>query len=52
MKVLGILAMVDDGELDWKVITIAASDPLASKLNDVSDVDEHCPHVINGNTTE
>ncbi len=47
---LGILAMVDDGELDWKVITIAASDALAPKLNDVSDVDEHCPHVINGDT--
>lgn len=40
--------MVDDGELDWKVITIDASDPLAEKLNDVSDVDKHCPGVISG----
>lgn len=40
--------MIDDGELDWKVITIDASDPLAEKLNDVADVDMHCPGVISG----
>ncbi len=31
--------MIDDGELDWKVIAIRADDPLAEKLNDVEDVE-------------
>lgn len=33
MKVLGILAMIDEGEMDWKVIAINAEDPDAKKLN-------------------
>lgn len=33
MKVLGILAMIDEGEMDWKVIAINAEDPEAKKLN-------------------
>ena len=41
VKPLGVYAMIDDGELDWKVIAIATSDPLADKLNDVEDV-ERC----------
>ncbi|KAL3926100.1 MAG: hypothetical protein SGPRY_003462, partial [Prymnesium sp.] len=35
VKVLGCLAMIDDEETDWKVICIAADDPLATQLNDV-----------------
>ena len=35
----GVYAMIDDGELDWKVICIRADDPLAAKLNDVEDVE-------------
>lgn len=34
-QVLGCLAMIDDEETDWKVICIAADDPLATQLNDV-----------------
>lgn len=33
MKVLGILAMIDEGEMDWKVIAINVKDPDAKKLN-------------------
>lgn len=33
VKVLGILAMIDEGEMDWKVIAINAEDPDAKKLN-------------------
>ena len=29
VKVLGVLAMIDSGETDWKVIVISAEDPLA-----------------------
>merc|ERR1712190_716615 len=32
VKVLGTLAMIDDGELDWKVIAIRKADPLAGEL--------------------
>lgn len=33
VKVLGILAMIDEGEMDWKVIAINVKDPDANKLN-------------------
>jgi inorganic pyrophosphatase len=40
VKALGVLAMIDDGELDWKVLAIAADDPMAGSMNDMSDVPE------------
>ena len=33
VKVLGILALIDGDEMDWKVVTIAVDDPLAASLN-------------------
>lgn len=33
MKVLGILAMIDEGETDWKVIAINVEDPEANEMN-------------------
>lgn len=48
VKPLGVLAMIDDGELDWKVIAISVNDPLASSLSDISDVEEKCPGVVAG----
>ncbi|CAJ1439859.1 unnamed protein product [Effrenium voratum] len=48
VKVLGVLAMIDDGELDWKVIGIRVADKLASELNDIDDVEAKCPGVISG----
>uniref|UniRef100_A0AAR2LUI1 inorganic diphosphatase n=1 Tax=Pygocentrus nattereri TaxID=42514 RepID=A0AAR2LUI1_PYGNA len=38
VKVLGVLAMIDEGETDWKVIAINVDDPEAKDLNDISDV--------------
>ena len=35
----GVYAMIDDGELDWKVIAINAEDPKAALVNDVEDVE-------------
>ena len=32
-KVLGILCMIDEGEADWKVVTIDAEDKWAPFLN-------------------
>ncbi len=37
--------MIDDGELDWKIIAISTADPLADKLNDVEDV-ERCARAV------
>merc|ERR1719428_1395211 len=48
VKVLGVLAMIDDGELDWKVIAIRTEDQLAKDLNDIEDVEKKCPGVISG----
>ena len=46
VKVLGCLAMIDDGETDWKVICIATDDVLAPKLNDIDDVERLMPGTI------
>jgi nucleosome-remodeling factor subunit len=43
VKVLGILAMLDEGETDWKVIAIDVRDPLAANLNSVKDIEKHMP---------
>ena len=36
VKVLGVLAMIDDGELDWKVVAIKGDDELASRYESPS----------------
>ncbi|TNN61940.1 Inorganic pyrophosphatase 2, mitochondrial [Liparis tanakae] len=43
VKVLGILAMIDEGEMDWKVIAINAEDPDAKNLNSIEDVRKSRP---------
>ena len=40
--------MIDDGELDWKVLAINEADEMASKLNDVTDIETHMPGVVSG----
>ena len=40
--------MIDSGELDWKVVGIAVSDPLFDVLNDVEDIEKELPHTIAG----
>merc|ERR1719326_2496133 len=40
--------MIDDGELDWKVIAIDTTDELASQLNDIDDVETKMPGVVSG----
>jgi inorganic pyrophosphatase len=46
VKVLGIMALLDEGETDWKVIVVDVNDPLAAKLNDIEDVERHLPGLI------
>ncbi|KAK2077229.1 hypothetical protein QBZ16_004863 [Prototheca wickerhamii] len=43
VKILGAFALLDQTELDWKVIAIAAEDPLAEEVNDILDVDRVMP---------
>jgi inorganic pyrophosphatase len=46
VKVLGVMALLDEGETDWKVIVIDVNDPLAPKLNDIEDVERHLPGLL------
>ncbi|KAK7069258.1 Inorganic pyrophosphatase [Halocaridina rubra] len=43
VKILGTLALIDEGETDWKLIAIDVNDPLAPQLSDISDVEKHMP---------
>ncbi|XP_014796627.1 PREDICTED: inorganic pyrophosphatase 2, mitochondrial isoform X1 [Calidris pugnax] len=43
VKVLGVLALVDEGETDWKIIAIGVDDPEAQKIHDIDDVKKHKP---------
>ena len=40
------MALLDEGETDWKVIVIDEKDPLAPKLNDIEDVERHLPGLL------
>ncbi|KAJ1462375.1 inorganic pyrophosphatase [Pelagophyceae sp. CCMP2097] len=46
VKVLGVLAMIDDDETDWKIVAIDAEDRWAPELNDVDDVERLIPGTI------
>jgi len=46
VKVLGCLAMIDDGETDWKVVCIDVNDVLAPQLNDIDDVERVVPGYV------
>ena len=48
VKPLGVLSMIDDGELDWKLIAINAADEHASEINDVSDIEKFYPGTVSG----
>jgi inorganic pyrophosphatase len=46
VRPLGVLAMVDDGETDWKVVAINTEDPLAHLIHSLSDVERLQPGVL------
>jgi inorganic pyrophosphatase len=43
VRVLGALALIDEGEIDWKIIAIATADPAAPRLKDIAHVDKEFP---------
>lgn len=46
VKILGTLALIDEGETDWKLIAIDSRDPNAPRLNDVADVEALFPGLL------
>ena len=46
VKVLGILMMIDEGEADWKLITIDKDDKWAPFINNINDVEEQLPGLL------
>lgn len=46
VKVLGILMMIDEGEADWKLITIDKDDKWAPYINNINDVEEQLPGML------
>lgn len=46
VKVLGVYAMIDDGEIDYKLIVIRKDDPFAEKLNSIQDIERVFPGVL------
>jgi inorganic pyrophosphatase len=45
VKVLGCIALIDEGETDWKLVTIRADHPWASAYNDVADLEKAFPNI-------
>ncbi|CAG7721219.1 unnamed protein product [Allacma fusca] len=43
VKILGVFALIDEGETDWKLLAIDVNDPMAEKLNDIDDVEKVMP---------
>nr|XP_058973077.1 uncharacterized protein LOC131799371 [Pocillopora verrucosa] len=46
VKVLGTVALIDEGETDWKILCIDVNDPLAKEMNDVDDIEKHMPGLL------
>ena len=46
VKPICALAMIDEGELDWKVLAIPESDPRCHLVNDVADLEVHFPGTV------
>lgn len=46
VKVLGVLGMIDEGEMDWKVIVVNIHDPLAKEMNDIDDLYRVLPGLL------
>merc|ERR1719436_2146338 len=45
VKILGVIAMIDSDETDWKILAIALDDDKAQHIQDLVDLDAHMPGV-------
>uniref|UniRef100_L7M7Y9 Inorganic pyrophosphatase n=1 Tax=Rhipicephalus pulchellus TaxID=72859 RepID=L7M7Y9_RHIPC len=50
VKILGIVALIDQGETDWKLLAIDVTDPMAKDLNDVGDIEKYMPGLLKATT--
>lgn len=46
VKILGVFALIDEGETDWKLLAIDVNDPLAKTLNDLKDIETAKPGIL------
>jgi len=46
VKPIGVLALIDEGECDWKVLCIATDDPHAENIKKLADVERVFPNLI------
>ncbi|XP_045494527.1 inorganic pyrophosphatase isoform X1 [Colias croceus] len=46
VKILGTLALIDEGETDWKLLAVDVRDPAAARLHDVADVEREFPGLL------
>ncbi|KAJ2324819.1 Inorganic pyrophosphatase [Coemansia sp. RSA 2702] len=46
VKPLGVLALIDDGETDWKVLAIRSDDPLAAQISGLADLERCMPGLV------
>ena len=45
VKIVGALAMIDQGETDWKILGIALDDPAAKLIQTVADIEKYKPGI-------
>lgn len=43
VKILGVLGMIDDGQMDWKFICMSMYDPIVQFIRDIDDVPRFLP---------
>lgn len=43
VKVLGAFAVMDQGRTDWKIVAVDTANILASRVDDIPDVEENLP---------
>jgi len=46
VKILGVWAMIDAGETDWKVLVVDVADPKADKVNTIEDAKREFPGAV------
>lgn len=51
VKVLGCMALLDEGETDWKIIVIDVQDPNAHQIHDIEDVEKFYPGLLQATYT-
>jgi inorganic pyrophosphatase len=46
VKIIGVLALLDEGETDWKLLALDSEHPLADQIKSKEDVELHFPGLI------